>query len=429
MSKALQQRYRLFLNGVDITADVSGDITYESSPDVVSTLSFTLSGKRFLAAADPAYRSTASTTPKDLIKLYDKIEFEGGAGLEGDYNYGPIFRGFVKFLRPQYPDSGQVKVSVEAVDYSYRSAANRNYYAYPASKSERPWAVKKSIKASEIVEQLAKEMGMPIYQDAQGTRDLRLAYDKEFTLQGALTQRNESDWQVLRKLAKQLNCAVWTTFEGGAAYLHFVDKGYLRDDSNFGDITFLYPLRAGNDFVIKQDTGQIIMRSVSLEQDMASMDATRKVVTTFDYKKGEEVTVFEAKVTENGREITKYFTYEIDETKTRALSPEQRQELEKIAYSIAGDENSGHSIDEIAPYFKPAVFLDERRNFVVDKPYFGITIQATVNGDIRIVPRRNYRILGLGRYGSDSLDQNYYLRKVQHSWGSGGFITELEFIR
>lgn len=426
MSRRLQQRYRLFVNGVDVTADISGDIVYESSPDVVASLSFTLSGNRFLSRQT---NLAASLTSKDMIKMFDKVEFEGGT-LENDLNYGPIFKGFVKYIRPQFPDSGSMSVNVEAVDYSFRAAANRGYFVYPSTASPRQWAIAKSLKTSDIVRGISSDMGVPIFKNLDGSEDVRLALDKVFTLTAPLTQKNESDWQVLRKLAKQLNCSVWTSYESGNTYLHFVDKSFLRDDSNYGEIVFAYPLRAGHDFVISEFKPEYrILQGVNVEQDFSAMSETKKVVTTFDYAKGEEITVFEAKITENGRQVTKYFTFEIDEAKTRALSPEQRKDLEKIAYSIAGDEESGHSIEEIAPYFKPATFLDERRNFVVDKPYFGITITATVDGDINITPRRNYRVLGIGRYGSDSLDQNYYLRTLRHRWGSSGFLTELEFIR
>jgi hypothetical protein len=167
-----------------------------------------------------------------------------------------------------------------------------------------------------------------------------------------------------------------------------------------------------------------------VEHDYANIDAVSRKITIFDYKKGLEVTVFEVKVTENGKEITKYYTYEVDEAKTNALSEEQRKYVQDVAGSIAGDAVSSHTINEIAEYFIPATFIDDKkRNFIVDKPYFGITIKLTCDGDVTILPRKNYNIYGLGRYGSETLESPYYCRLVRHVFSTNGFLTELEFIK
>jgi hypothetical protein len=420
--KTLQQRYQLLVNGVDVTADVSGDILWESTPDVVTSLSFNLKGNRFID--NTGALGMASATFKDVIKMFDRVEFSGGAGILDDLNYAPLFRGFVKYIRPQYPNNGSLFVSVECVDYSFRGAIASGYFAYPSRKSDRKWAEASSLKPSVIVQNLAKEIGLSL-------GDIRIAYDQPFTLTRPLTQRNETDWQILRKLAKQLNCNVWTTFQdNGGSTLNFVDKSYLLDDSNQGEFQFLYPIRSGSEFVYREKKDSyIILTDVSVEQDFTEMSATRRTVTTFDYAKGEEVTIFEATIQENGKPITKYFTFEIDETKTRSLDPTQRAQLELIAGSLAGEDDSPYNINDIAKYFKPATFYDDRRRFVVDKPYYGITVNATCDGNVNIVPRKTYKVLGIGRFGSESLEQNLYLRTVRHRWGSRGFLTELEFMR
>lgn len=422
----LNQRYLLRINGVDVTSEVSGDVVYESNPDVVSSLSFTLKGERFSTSVDKQGRK--SVTAKDVVKLLDKIDFEGGAGYSD--NYGHVFRGFVKYIRPTYSDSGVFKVNIEAVDYSFRGAMNRTFHSYPSTTSDsRQWAVKSEITASDIIRGIVKDMGLTFAQH-ENQDDLRLLSDRVFNLRTPLTQRNESDWQLLRKLAGQLNCNFWTSYVDGNSVIHFVDKSFLRDESNSGETVFLYPLRSGPNFVFTdKKPGQILIREVDVEQDFAAMDETKKVITTFDYNKGEEVTVFEAKVVEQGKEISKYFTFELDEAKVSALAPDQRRDLENIASSIAGGEAAGYTINDIAPFFKPASFLDDRRNFLVDKPYFGITVRATIDGNLGIIPRKNYTIYGLGRYGSESLQQKYYLRSLTHRWGSSGFLTNLEFIR
>jgi hypothetical protein len=423
MSKNLQPVYRLLINNVDVTEDVSGDISFESSPDVVSSLNFMLSGGSYLSKGYPSKFSS-----KNIVKLQDSVIFEGGSGFNGT-NYAPIFRGFVKYVRPRYDDSGSVKVSVECVDYSYMSALSRNYFVYPSSNSKRSWANSSSLLLSDVVRNLAKDMNIPIATTSEG-EDIRLLVDSKFSLTAPLTQKNESDWQVLRKLAKFNNCSVWVDSDGNNSFLHFVDKSFLRDSKNGSEISFLYPAREDKGFLIKDlSENQHIISNVTVDHDFANMSEVSRKVTIFDYKKGEEVTVFEAKITENGKEISRYYTFEIDEEKVRSLSQEKRRELEDIAGSIAGGEANGFSINDIAPYFIPAKFIDERRNFLVDKPYFGITINFTVDGNVRIVPRKNYMIYGLGRYGSETIKDSFYCRTVRHTWGTSGFLTECEFIK
>ena len=427
MSVQLQQRYRITINGVDVTDSVEGDVTFESTPERVGQLTFTLIGRDFVTNARA---DTSETTFKNVVKMLDEVFFEGGAGIDGDYNYEPLFKGTIKYVRPQFPDDGTLRVNIEAVDYSYRMAVNNNYYAYPSKKCERNWAQKKSIKASEIIKNIAEDMGLQVGKRNDGTEDIRLVVDKEFTYREPLTQRNETDYQLLRKLAKRLNCHFWTSFEDDQTYLHFADKSLLRNDEG-EDVSFVYFLRTNNgDFQFKQlSSMEVPIWSVDLDQDFSAIGETRRVITKFDYATGEEINVFEAKIVEDGQEITKLFTFEIDESKTRKLSPEKRRELEKMSYSIAGDESSPYSIDEIAKYFKPAKFYNDRKELGVDKPYFGITINATCEGNVHIKARKNYKVKGIGRYGSDSLEGTYFLTTLRHIWGQGGFLTEMELMK
>jgi hypothetical protein len=429
MPKQLQQKYLLEVNGVDVTAFIEGEVTFVSAPEMVGQLSFTLVGREFLLGTGKIAASDAS--PKDAIKLYDEVYFEGGAGIDGDYNYAPIFRGSVKYVRPQYPNEGTIRVSIEAVDYSYKMALNKNFYVYPSKDNGRNWGQGSSIKASEIVKNMANDLGVAIGKNESNQDDIKFVVDTEYTRTSPLTQRNESDWAVLRKVAKRHNCHMWTDFENNQSELHFVDKSLLRGDDNSGDITFVYPLRTSDTGFEhpKLEENEIPIWDVSVEQDFSAIGETKRVVTKFDYETGEETNYFEAKITEDGKEITKLFTFEIDESKTASLTPEKRRELETISYSIAGDASSPHDINEIAKYFKPAKFYNDRKNLIVDKPYFGITVTATCEGNVQIRARKNYKIIGIGRYGSDSLEGTYFLRTLTHKWGSTGFLTTLELMK
>ena len=460
----IQPCFRLMVNNVDVTSDVVGDVVIESQPDILNSLNIVLQGgnklsKGYAKTQKSYYSLEGSETISGVsgvsiahtIKLQDKVVFEGGTleGFNNKSNYAILFIGFVKYLRPAYSDSGVVTVTLECVDYSFKAATRKIYNVYPCPigtseinssplptatvvKVARNWGDSGKIKSSEIIRKIAQEMQLKFAIGEDGQEDLRLLVDRVYTSTDALTQKNETDWQILRKIASSLNCNVWTSItREGQTVLHFVDKSLLRERKE-QKISFLYPARTVNykDFIYtKLKANQKIAFSVTVEHDFANIDAVSRKVTTFDYKKGLDVSVFEAKMTENGKEVVKYFTYEIDQQKVSALSSEQRKYLEDVASSIAGDTVSSHDINEIAPYFVPAVFLsDSKRNFIVDKPYFGITIKLSCDGDVYLRPRENYFIYGLGRYGSENLDSAYYCRTVKHVFSNTGFTTELEFI-
>jgi hypothetical protein len=426
----LQPRYKILINGVDVTSSVSGDVNVEDNTDYISMLTFDLSGRDFLLKGE----SQVGINYKDVVKMHDSVYMEGGAGPLDSRNYKAFFKGFVKYVRPQYDQAGVIKVALECVGDIYRTATAKNYFIYPSSNNQRTWGRGAKIKSSEIVRNLIKEIGAVIGKAPDGSEDIKLSLDKEWSSVEPITQKNESDWQVLKKLAERLNCNVWSTFNGLAEEIHFVDRGVLRGGT-FAEnqLVFAFPLRTsdsyGFDPLIRQIRGDYIyIRDVNIEQDFAAMDEVKKTITVFNYETGEEVNIFEVKLQENGKEVVKYYTFEIDEDKVAALSPEARKELEKVAYSIAGDEVSPHSIQEIAPYFKPAKFYSDRNFPTVDKPYFGITLTCVCDGDVRIISRRNYRVLGVGRYGSNSIDQNYYLKSVKHIWNNSGYSCELNFV-
>ena len=430
--KSLQQRYLLKINGVDVTSAISGEITYESNQEVVGSLNFTLSGRDFIIPNKKGGGS-GDFSAKDVVKLYDDVYFEGGAGLDGSYNYAPIFRGIIKHLNPQYENSGLLKVSVECVDYSYKLLQNKNYNFYPDSKSTKEWARKSPLKASEIVRGLAIDTGLVIGKDSTGAEDIRLLVDKEYTYKSPITQRNETEWQVIKKIAKRLNCHFWTEYDSDGVAMHFADDVLLRDDESGSDeIVFVYPLRteANSGFQYsKLGRNEVPIWSVSVTHDVAEMNATTRVVTQFDYATGEEMNYLSHTEETSKGAITSYYKLEVDESKTSKVAPEEIDRLKEMAGKFGTDQISTADADEIVKYLKPAEFWSDRHNFLVDKPRLGITITCTCEGNIHIKGRKNYRVKGIGRFGSDNLEHAYYLRKLTHTWGSSGFLTQMEFYK
>lgn len=422
----LQQEYRLLVNDVDVTEDVSGDVVYEFEPNGLATLNITLYGGSHLTKAYPT-----TFTSKNVIKLLDKVVFEGGAGLDRS-NYGLVFRGFVKYVRPKYENSGSVSLTLECVDWSFMGSKNRNYYVYPSKKNPKSWATNNKMKVSEIIRGLVSDLNLRFAVDENGAEQLRVLYDKEFTLTSAITQKNETEWSLIRKLGTMVNCSAWVSHGVDGSYFHFVDNNYLLEGSNKGKVSFLYPAREGFGFYKKEldDSSQQIVWDVAVEHDFSDMFAIKRVTTQFDYDTGKLINALPYDYNVNGKIVTKYYDITaLESDKIKGLSDEKLNEFRQLAGRIGGKDVSIHDLDPLLPYLREINVLHDRRNFLVDKAFLGIKVKFVTDGNINIIALRNYFIDGVGRYGSDLLRHSYFLRVLRHKWGSKGFLTECEFIR
>lgn len=431
------QIYKLFINGVDVTYESSGeDVTYETSQETLATLTFTLSGRRFVIPKEgEGNRNSAYTlTAKDVVKLLDKVVLYGGVIRQNDdgsaapdpNNYRLVFSGFVKNLQITYDDSGLMKTAVEAVDSTYDLTQNKNFNVYPGVSAGRSWTNKDTLTTEEIVQGIANDMGIKA--------NINVLYKEPWKSTRTMVQRNESDWSFLRRLAKRTNCEFWTDYDesSDASILNFVSKELLRgqkipSEQIVKDIVFVYPLRTlTDDFEYPRlDSNEMQMWGVTVEQDISQLFATRRTVTKFDYSTGEDINVWEVKVKENDKEVIKLFKFELDEEKTNKLPPEERDRLQNLAYDIAGGEYTNADIEEISQYFKPAEFYSDKFP-IKDSPFMGVTIKATVDGNVNIYTKKNYLVKGIGRYASNVLEEYYYMTTVTHTWGSEGFLTQIE---
>lgn len=419
----LQPRFQLKINGVDVTTQVEGSVVYEESPDVISTLNFTLGVYK-----DSKYATRVNIIgAKDVIKLFDLVEFSGGT--DDETNYRTLFKGTVKYLNFAYPDSGSVTVTVEAVDTAYKAAKDRAFYTYPSNGSKRAWADVKTLTTTQIVTNLVeKEFGLS-FGTFNNQKALVIQQDITFDYKNPLTQRNETDWALLRRLAKRMNCALWSEYNSGQQQIYFVDKNVLAN-STTDDISFRYLLRSANQDFTYSDLlapNEMALRDVNVTQDLAAAYANIRVITKFDYKSGTELTTFQTTETApDGTLRIKYYSFEVDQSKLPS-DPNEREEVMKIAASLASEDESPYTIDDIKKYFKEAKFYDDRFPYV-DKPWFGVTITATVDGNVWIQTKKSYKIKGIGRYGSETLTDYYYLRTLRHVWDEKGYTTELEFL-
>lgn len=412
MQRSLQPRFSLYIEGQDVTSYAKYPLTYREEPDIISTFSFQLAGRNFAFSSG---KSGEAFNITNAIKLGNQVEFYGGT-MDVE-NYRLLFKGSVKNINPQYAESGEVSVFVTAVGTTFRAAVKQVNEVYPSPRSKRPWANTSPIKASQIVRGIAEEIKIPV-------QEIRLANDQEFTFENPITQYKETDWAFLKKLSQRIGANVWGEYlaDVGEA-MFFVDKS-AQMNLDVPDIRFVYPIRKtdGSYEYSELKDGDRIIISATIEQDLTSANANVRIVQSFDKISGEKATLLQVRKTnEQGEVFIKYYRPKVDESKLPQDSVE-RDRLKNIAANLGGDNN--YTLEDVEQYFVPAEFIDDSYS-VIDKPWIGITITAKIDGDVNIRSKRSYPVLGIGRYGSDTLEENYLLFELSHVFDTDGFTTEL----
>ena len=458
MSKQIQPRFQLLLNGVDVTDDVKDEVTFVDEPNNISNLSFMLSGSEYIMSS------------ADVVKLGDRVEFYGGTMGESfieptKENYKLFFYGHVKNIAPDYADTGLLSVSIEAIDTGYVAMKEKRKFSYPTANAKvRSWANVDKITVNDIIEGIVvKELKMNL-----GT--VMLPDDNIFyTLKSPIKQAGINDWKFLIKLAKLNGCNVYTrTEENKTTYIDFIDIGKTKNALQ-EKVRFVYPLRENNylkdtpnansyKYPTINDAGtvDIVALTISVSQDLSLFYANRRVyqlispetgksvslIQTFDElsqemkdfnkeskAKGEEEP-YKVAFTSGGKQfINAYYKMEVDPSKLPP-DPEEARKVEDIAKKVMSQEKledgTVASFEDIKPYFKRAEFMDARYR-VADEPYVGIDVNMTIEGDVFLKNSVSYRILGIQRYGSDNLESSYALITTTHRWGDDGYFCDLQF--
>lgn len=461
MSRQIQPRYQVLLNGNDVTSSVKGDVSFRQEPDIITTLSFALSGNNYVIGF------------ADVIKLGDRITFYGGTfgnsvirpSIE---NYKLFFDGVVKNISPQYPETGLVSVNIEAVDSGVSTVQEKRHFVFPSKDAKyRVWANVKEIKAVDIFKNIVKDLGLIV-----GKVEVPNESNIVYTRKDSITQDGVNDWKFLLKLADKCGCNLFSeSSEDGKTLVSLLDKGKQK---NFDDkkVRFIYPLRQGGNeskpngsgFSVPQinnlsGVSDIPVLSLSLTQDLTLFYANRRTVQVFNKVEGknynviqtyDELTPAQAELnreavskgspepykvvkTENNKQfIESYYRFEVDKDKLPE-DPEERLAIEDVALKVASQDNKvsasnnkQYSFEDIKKYFKKAEFMDPRLK-VVDQPYVGIDVTARIEGEVYLSNQRSYPILGIQRYGSDKLDSSYHLRIIEHVWSEEGYFCDLEF--
>lgn len=454
MSEQIQPQYQLFVNNVDVTNDVTDDVTLVEEPNNITNLTFTLSGNKY------------SIGVADIIKIGDKITFSGGSkgfskAEPNQLNYRMFFSGLVKNLSPQYQETGLTKCTVEALDTGYVAFTEKIYHCYPSKGADkRTWSNKDSITAEEIARNIIeKELNMTV-------KTIDIVKGQPYTRKNPTIQRGMNDWKFLQKLAKENGCDVFCSVTPeGRNEISLIDIGKQKN-SDDKKVRFIYPLRESlydktepnkNTFYTKEinnikGVADIPVLSLTITQDLTLFYANRRSVDFNDPATGESINVIQTydeltpameKVNRDykaqGKKepyvvtltkgtksfVTAYYRMEVDETTLPPAGTKEHDAVKKIAQSAISGEG-GVDFDDMKKYFKKAEFLDPRFK-VVDAPYVGIDVTAQIEGEVYLKNERSYQIIGVQRYDSSRLDESYHLRTITHTWGDSGYLCDLQF--
>jgi len=458
-----QPIYRLVLKRhgsnaeLDVTDSLEGNVVYETIPDNLAMLSFSLRATDYI-------KTTGQIKDNGSIKslrIGDMVTFWGGSGISysksgelqhSPSNYKKIFYGTVMYIKIFMSDEGLARLDIECHDITdSRSSAGR-MYSYPSKVEQegRPWATGESIKKSDLIKHLAKEAGYELFSsdDMEAAVELSktenndnklgisLADDTPFTLTNPFIQRAESDISALKRLAKKTNCSFWVDYENSndeRAKFNFVDNAKLVKGDNFkGDIVFLYPYRNGIGFEFTEDyPNHLIAREVTIEHDYANMLAAYRIVTIFNHDTGLPFNAIAVDKVDRGKKITEYYQADVlkDEAVDKLNSQDTTEYLHKAANFMSLSQSEQD--DLVKNFLKPFVFSDKIDNYLTDNGFLGIKVKLVVDGNVNIVPHKHYKILGIWHYSSEgegNISATFYLRLIKHTFSQEGFDTECHFL-
>lgn len=428
----LQQRYKLFLhrvdksNRIDATDFVGNSVTLEQDVNHISTLTFSMK--------NPEIHENWITTGT-YVEFYggyiDREDFKDSLGSSPKFR--KMFSGNVYRLKANHKEDGSIEANVTCIDYSWsKSGYVSKNYRYPAKRSNRSWATKTEIRLSDIVRNIISEMEDCIEADIH----LGENTDTKYTIADPIVQDYMSDWAFLVKLAELNSCYVWTSVQDSTTTIHFVDKSKAIGQG--GRAEFVWPARDKNDFQVKVynpglESGsperyklkpnqiELLSANVEINPQIQGLNVTK--ITDFN---------------EKGEQEDKFVQY--DEGKDEIIYWKlNRQLVEDMQKTPAGKEELDRIFKMGAMDIPPQVFLKFytpdiiKKGIIsaIDKPFIGMTVSATANGDVNVVALQSYTILGISRFTKGGLSNKpirFLLRSMVHKWDEQGYTMDLEFI-
>lgn len=421
----LQSGFRVFIAApgkanVDVTDFVDTPVTLTLDENRLATLS--------LSMKDPEKHS-------EYLRMGYTVLFYGGT-LEGinfkdvleGTNFKLMFSGSVRFLYMDYREDGKKYLTVTCIDYAWsRSAYTNNFFAYPSPDCKRAWAAKNTIKLSDIVKGVAREIGMEV--------EVTLQSDTEYYDFEPAVQKNKSDWAFLRQLAHDNSCYVWTAVEGSKTVIKFCDKRKAINQKN--RVEFVWLDRKGHDFIDLEQLGtgdgsseksklkdyQKQLLSVTVEENPQMIGSNITVLTDWDESTGESV----ERLVNYDETKDEIIYYKLDQEKIDDMekTEEGAEELDRIMSMGPTD---------IPPEVFMRFYIPEKvvkgSIKAIDSPYLGITVNAKSRGDVNVMPFQSYVIRGISRYSSlSNKSGTYFMKAITYTWDDSGFTMDMTFLR
>jgi hypothetical protein len=319
------QYYKISITDKDVTQDVIGNISLEELDSVYTALTFSLkNGYVWLGS----------------LGIGNVVLFEGGNTEDGVLKK---FRGYIQQLKPKFNSDGRVSVGVTCLPLLKPKGTEKpKNVVYPMKNHYREWARKKSLRYSEIVENLAKDIGYNNVVMSVGNKK-----DRTATYISAVAQSQRTDWSFMNYLAKKIDCVIWEEQTADGVVFYCKDESEIVE--KIADITFFFPSIKGGKYSIEKvnPDKQIRLKTVAINLDSRKAKANKKITTKTDPKTGKSV----LGVDELDPKTGKWTTYFLDEDSLRREPQEKRDEIQKLI------EDNKFKLDDwtvLKKYFKDA---------------------------------------------------------------------------
>ena len=405
---------------LDIEACVAYPVTYEEQASLLNTLTFTV--------------DKYAEVLLYYFHLGQSVTLMGGFYSDEAYSMRHVFSGTVTRIKTQFSDNGRVSFTVECMNYGFtRLGKDLKTFVYPDPNSSRRFAKGSSLTLEQIIRGIAEENNFEVGEIDLSTEAKKVAFDKvkvEY-------QKDVSDWKYLTSLADRFGCTVWISSEdNGVEKINFMSK--KKASSRQGEISFLYPLNGvvkdytdseTQKFINSEYNRPRILRNVSVDEDISAAYSVSRTSTYFDKETGDyKEGVSKIETDKDGKNYITF--YELDPEKVAWVRKNLPETAKKIMYSSPislkwGDVNDPES----ASFYYKAIRKYDETVSVFDKAFFGVTVSAKCNQDLKIRSQRSYKIRGILSYHTQDTESTFFLRGLKHIWDHDGTWTELDFIR
>lgn len=290
------------LEPVDITEDINSEVVFTEEDGKIRSVSFSINnGFKWL----------------DVLSIGMVVELIGGT-LERSES---LFYGNISTIQPSFTESGAVDLHIACLGKEWKaSALEQSDLVFPSNNCPYEWGKVKELTGKELLTNLAKECGFKI-------GGVNIRKEVKYTLKSPFRQNKITKWRAISMLCSKLSTIFWVVPKDSELEFYCEDESTLVN--TVGNITFFFPLRNGDDFIVKQTSDkQIQFDSVEVNLDTNSAGANNGFDLKTDPETGEGVLGKDEKDPKTGE----WASYVLDEKKLEDLSNEEQNALLSLIY-------------------------------------------------------------------------------------------------